>query len=155
MRGRQAIAGRFYLENKMTIDVVATSDFIHGKLEMTKRGEASLPDQLAKDLQEARLVVLASDTSENKAAPAVANKMAPPARNKDGKSSKAQSGAIDASAQTGASADVCTEKPGDLVEGALQDSHAPQAPTDVVAIVDGKDSAVSTGQAGPAADAAA
>lgn len=139
----------------MTIDVVATSDFIHGKLEMSKRGEASLPEQLAKDLQAAGLVVLASDISENKAAPAVANKMTLAARNKGGKSSKAQSGAIDADAQTGSSADVCTEKPGVLVEGALQDSNAPQAEAPAVAIGDGEDCANSAGQAGPAADAAA
>ena len=137
----------------MTIDVVATSDFIHGKLEMTKRGEASLPEQLAKDLQEAGLVVLASDASENKAALAVANKMAPPARNKGGKSSKAQSGTINAGAPTGASADVCTEKPAVLVEGALQESNAPQAPADAVAIGDVEDSAGSAAPAGPAADA--
>lgn len=136
----------------MTIDVVATSDFIHGKLEMTKRGEASLPEQLAKDLQEAGLVVLASDASENKAALAVANKMAPPARNKGGKSSKAQSGAIDAGAQIGASADVCTDKPGVLAGDVLQDVSASQAPADTVSI---EDSAGSAGQAGPAADVAA
>lgn len=136
----------------MKIDVVATSDFIHGKLEMSKRGEASLPEQLAKDLQAAGLVVLANDASENKAAPAVANKMAPPARNKGGKSSKAQSGAIDADPQTVASADVCTEKPGVLVGGAQQDLNAPQAPADTVSLVD---SAGSAGQAGPAADVAA
>ncbi|PIG29400.1 hypothetical protein CLU93_3708 [Janthinobacterium sp. 35] len=134
------------------IDVVATSDFIHGKLEMTKRGEASLTEQLANDLHAAGLVVLASDASENKAAPAVANKMEPPARNKGGKSSKAQSGATEAGAHIGASADVCTEKPGVLVEGALQDLTAPQAPADTVSLVD---SGGSAGQAVPAADVAA
>lgn len=139
----------------MTIDVVATSDFIHGKLEMTKRGGASLPEQLAKDLHAAGLVVLASEASENKAAPTVANKMAPPARNKGGKSSKLQSGAIDAGAQTGASADVCTEKPGALVEGAVQDSNAPQAPVDAVAIADVEDTAGIAGQTVAAADVAA
>lgn len=139
----------------MTIDVVATSDFIHGKLEMSKRGEASLPEQLAKDLQAAGLVMLASDASENKAAPSVAKKMAPPARNKGGKSSKAQSGAVDAGAQTGASADVCTDKLGGHVEGALQDLNAPQAPADAVAIGDVEVSAGSAGQAGPADDVAA
>lgn len=137
------------------IDVVATSDFIHGKLEMNKRGQDSLPEQLAKDLQAAGLVVFASDSSENKAAPAVADKMAPPARNKGRQSSKTQVAAIDADAQTGASADVCTETPGVFVEGAVQDSHAPQVAADVVAIVDVEDSAGSAGQAGPAADAAA
>lgn len=135
----------------MTIDVVATSDFIHGKLEMSKRGEASLPEQLAKDLQAAGLVVLANDASKNKAAPAVANKMAPPARNKGGKSSKAQSGAIDADAQNGASADVCTEKPGVLVGGAQQS----QTPVDAVAIGDVEGSAGGAGLVGPAADVAA
>lgn len=139
----------------MTIDVVATSDFIHGKLEMSKRGEASLPEQLAKDLQAAGLVVLANDASKNKAAPAVANKMAPPARNKGGKSSKARSGAIDADAQTGASADVCTEKPGVLVGGAQQDLNASQTPADAVAIGDVEGSAGGAGLAGPAADVAA
>ena len=136
----------------MTIDIVATSDFIHGKREMSKRGEASLPEQLARDLQAAGLVVLASYVSENKAAPAVANKMAPPARNKGGKSSKAQSGAIDASAQTCASADVCTEKPSVLAGDTLQDVSAAQAPADTVSIEDGAGSA---GQAGPAADVSA
>lgn len=105
----------------MTIDVVATSDFIHGKLEMTKRGEASLPEQVAKDLQAAGLVVLASDAGEQKAAPPVANKMAPPTRNKTAKSIKVQplltDSAGDTGAQAGASADVCTDKPGDLAEG--------------------------------------
>ena len=139
----------------MTIDVVATSDFIHGKLEMTKRGGASLPEQLAKDLHAAGLVVLASEASENKAAPTVANKMEPPARNKGGKSNKLQSGAIDAGAQTGASADVCTEKSGVIVGGALQDSNAPQAPAVALAIGDVEGSAGSAGQAGPAADVVA
>lgn len=139
----------------MTIDVVATSDFIHGKLEMNKRGEASLPEQLARDLQAAGLVVLASDISENKAAPAVANKMAPPARNKGGKSSKAQSGAIDADALGGGSADVCTEKPGVLVGAVLQDSNAPQAAAPAMAVGDGEDSANTGGQAGPVAGAVA
>lgn len=126
----------------MTIDVVATSDFIHGKLEMTKRGEASLPEQLAKDLQAAGLVMLASDACEqkvappvaNKMAPPVANKMAPPTRNKGAKSSKVQplltDSAGDAVAQTGASADVCTDKPGGLAEGAATAAHAVQLPPD-------------------------
>lgn len=118
----------------MTIDVVATSDFIHGKLEMTKRGEASLPEQLAKDLQAAGLVMLASDACEQKVAPPVANKMAPPARNKTAKSSKVQplltDSAGDAVAQTGASADVCTDKPGGLAEGAATAAHAVQLPPD-------------------------
>lgn len=119
----------------MTIDVVATSDFIHGKLEMTKRGEASLPEQLAKDLQAAGLVVLASDAGEQKAAPPVANKMAAPARNKTAKSSKVQplltDSASDAGAQTGASADVCTDKPGGLAEGSANTANALQLPPDV------------------------
>lgn len=116
----------------MTIDVVATSDFVHGKLEMAKRGGASLPEQLAKDLHAAGLVVLASDASENKAAPAVANKMEPLARNKGGKSSKARAAMIDADAPTGASADVCTETPGNAVavspEAADSDSVPPAVP---------------------------
>ena len=136
----------------MTIDVVAISDFIHGKLEMSKRGEASLPEKLAKDLQAAGLVVLANHVNENEAAPDVANKIAPPARNKGGKSSKAQSSAIDADAQTDASADVCTEKPGVLVSGAQQDLKAPQAPVGTVSLDDNCGSAA---QAGPAADVAA
>ncbi|MED5615125.1 hypothetical protein [Janthinobacterium sp. P210005] len=136
----------------MTIDVVATSDFIHGKLEMSKRGEASLPEQLAKDLQAAGLVVLANHANENEAAPAVANKMAPPARNKGGKSSKARPDVIDADTRTGASADVCTEKPGVLVGGAQQDLNAPQAAADTVSLADGGGSA---GPAGLAADVAA
>lgn len=136
----------------MTIDVVAISDFIHGKLEMSKRGEASLPEQLAKDLQAAGLVVLANHGNENEAAPDVANKMAPPARNKGGKSRKAQSGEIDADAQTGASVDVCTEKPGVLVSGAQKDLNAPQAPADTVSH---DDSSGSGAQAGPAVDVAA
>lgn len=107
----------------MTIDVVATSDFIHGKLEMTKRGEASLPEQLAKDLREAGLVVLASDASEIKAAPTIANKMAPSARNKSAKAGKTPSStpvsAYDVAQQTGASADVCTDKTGGTAEGAV------------------------------------
>lgn len=118
----------------MTIDVVATSDFIHGKLEMTKRGEASLPEQLVKDLRAAGLVVLASDAGEQKAAPPVANKLAPPTRNKTAKSSKVQplltDSAGDAVAQTGASADVCTDRPGDLAEGAATAANAVQLPLD-------------------------
>lgn len=137
----------------MTIDVVATSDFIHGNLEMAKRGEASLPEQLAQDLQAAGLVVLASDASQDKAAPAVANKMAPLERNKGGKSSKVQSGAINSVALTGASADVCTEKPGVLVEGSLQDSTVPQVSAHAVATGDSEDGTNSAGQAGPAAAA--
>ena len=119
----------------MTIDVVAASDFIHGKLEMIKRGEASLPEQLAKDLQAAGLVMLASEASEQKVAPPVTNKMAPPARNKGAKSSKVQplltDSVGDAVAQTGASADVCTDKPGDLAEGAATTANAVQLPPDV------------------------
>lgn len=115
----------------MTIDVVATSDFIHGKLEMTKRSGASLPEQLAKDLQAAGLVMLASDASEQKAAPAVANKMAPPARNKTAKSSKIQplltATVGDAGAHAGASADVCTDKLGGLAEGAATAATAANA----------------------------
>ncbi|KHA77520.1 hypothetical protein NC77_17980 [Janthinobacterium lividum] len=119
----------------MTIDVVATSDFIHGKLEMTKRGEASLPEQLAKDLQAAGLVMLASDASEQKVAPQVANKMAPPTRNKGAKSSKVQpfltDSAGDTVVQAGTSADVCTDKPGDLAEGAATAANAVQLSPDV------------------------
>ena len=147
------------------IDVVATSDFIHGKLEMTKRGEASLPEQLAKDLHEAGLVVLASDAGEQKAAPPVANKMAPPARNKTAKSSKVQplltDSAGDAGAQTGASADVCTDKPGGLAEGAAtvaNTANAVQRPPDVApggSDAGGEVGVVPAGSAAADADAAA
>ena len=144
MRGRQAIAGRFYLESKMTIDVIATSDFIHGKFEMTKRGEASFPEQLAKDLLAAGLVVLASDTSENKAAPTVANKIPPAARSKSGKAGKAPSSApvsaSEAAEHTGASADVCTDKPGVLAADA---ATSVQLPPDVAS--GGSDASVEVG----------
>lgn len=137
----------------MTIDVVATSDFIHGKLEMNKRGEASLPEQLAKDLQRAGLVRLANDASENKVAPTVANKVAPPARNKATKSSKGQSGTSDVGAQTGASADVCTDKHGFLGQDAPNDLNELRVPVDAAAIGGGQDSAESVASAGPAAAA--
>lgn len=112
------------------IDVVATSDFVHGKFAMTKRGEASLPEQLAKDLKAVGLVVLASDVSENKAAPTVANKMAPPARNKSAKAAKASApeAASDAGAQTGASADVCTEMQADTTAVSLATSDSDIVP---------------------------
>ena len=87
----------------MATRVIAVSDFIHGRIKMDKRGEATLPDQTAQDLKVAGLVVFAADTSADKAAPVASNKMATPARNK---AKKLTATVGDAGAAQ--SADVCT-----------------------------------------------
>ena len=118
------------------IDVVATSDFVHGKLDMSKGCEASLSEQMAKDLCEAGLVVFSIAAGSNKAAEPVVNKMAPPARNRSTKPRKDQSAASVSGIDVGASADVCTNNPGALVKGTPNDSTAPQAPDDATGLGD-------------------
>lgn len=118
----------------MAIKVIALSDFIHGNVKMDKRGEDTLPDQLAKDLQAANLVVFATDVAVTKAKPVVSNKMAAPARNKVAKTSPLETKTLEIASDSAAppSADVCTSVAPPAAtgsEGAVAADAAPSEPS--------------------------